>query len=216
MRQSWSGAMTQLRFRFGILAGLVFATQGTLLADVLVLRDGSRFDGVLISVRGDSIEFEHDGRRSDGRIRRYLRQDVQSIEFEDDRRDSRGRFEYGRRSGLRERVVSVDARTHWTDSGIDVRSGQDVTFAAAGEVRWGPNRRDGAAGERNSPVNQGRPMPYRNAAALIGRIGPDGDPFFIGDERQPIRMRASGRLFLGLNDDYLQDNSGALRVTIAY
>jgi hypothetical protein len=29
-------------------------------------------------------------------------------------------------------------------------------------------------------------------------------------------MRAGGRLFLGLNDDYLQDNSGSLRVTIAY
>ena len=89
-------------------------------------------------------------------------------------------------------------------------------FEAAGEVRWGPNRRDGAAGERNSPFNAGRPMPDRNAAALIGKIGANGDPFFIGDDREPIRVRGSGRLFLGINDGYLNDNSGSLRVVISY
>ena len=59
-------------------------------------------------------------------------------------------------------------------------------------------------------------MPNRNAAALIGRIGEDGDPFFIGNDTGPIRMRAAGRLYLGINDDYLQDNTGSLRVVIMY
>jgi hypothetical protein len=99
---------------------------------------------------------------------------------------------------------------------VDVRAGQDVSFHSSGEVRWGPSRKDGADGEHNSPRNNGRPMPNRNAAALIGKIGPNGDPFFIGDDRQPVRVRGGGRLFLGINDDYLQDNSGSLRVTIAY
>jgi hypothetical protein len=40
--------------------------------------------------------------------------------------------------------------------------------------------------------------------------------FFIGDEKGPIRMRESGRLSLGVNDDYLQDNSGSFRITIYY
>jgi hypothetical protein len=61
-----------------------------------------------------------------------------------------------------------------------------------------------------------RLMPDRNAATLIGKIGENADPFFIGDDRQPFRMRGSGRLYLGLNDDYLQDKSGSLRVTISY
>jgi hypothetical protein len=184
------------------------------MADVLVLRDGSRLEGVLVAVRGDTVEFEPDRGRDAGRVRRFDRRDVRAIQFDDqaggDRDPSRPR------PGMRERTVSVDARARWTDTGVDVRQGQDVYFSSEGQVRWGPNRRDGAAGERNSPYNQGRPMPDRNAAALIGRIGENGDPFFIGDTTGPIRMRGSGRLYLGLNDDYLQDNSGSLRTTMSY
>jgi hypothetical protein len=194
---------------------LALVLPAALAADVLVLRDGRRVEGMLVGVRGDSIEFEHRGGRDDGRVRRYDRDEVRSIQFDDDRVAERGRFDIGPRGGLRERSVSVDARTQWTDSGVDVRAGQEVIFASTGEVRWGPNRRDGAAGERNSPRNPGRPMPDRNAAALIGRIG-NGDPFFIGGDRGPLRMRGSGRLYLGLNDDFLQDNSGFLRVTVSY
>ena len=92
---------------------------------------------------------------------------------------------------------------------------QGTYFQASGETRWGPNRRDGAAGERNSPYNAGRPLPDRPGAALIGRIG-ERDLFFIGGDQGPFRVRSSGRLYLGVNDDVLTDNSGALRVTVSY
>jgi hypothetical protein len=60
-------------------------------------------------------------------------------------------------------------------------------------------------------------MPNRNAAALIGKIGNGStDYFFIGDESGPVRMRASGRLYLGINDDVLTDNSGNFRVVVYY
>lgn len=60
-------------------------------------------------------------------------------------------------------------------------------------------------------------MPNRNAAALIGKIGNDsGDLFFIGDETGAVRLRGSGRLFLGVNDDVLTDNSGNFRVVVFY
>ncbi len=61
-------------------------------------------------------------------------------------------------------------------------------------------------------LRDGRPIPSRPGAALIGRIGED--PFFIGDGGGPVRMRQSGRLYLGINDDYLADNSGHFRVTV--
>jgi hypothetical protein len=206
--------MTRLT-SLGLTAILVAAVEAIPLADTLVLRDGRRIDGTLVSVRGDTIEFEGRGWR-DGGVRRYDRNDVRTIQFDGERDRFSDRNDTRPRAGLRERVVTVDARTAWTDSGVDVRSGQDLSFDAAGEVRWGPNRRDGADGEHNSPRNNGRPMPDRNAAALIGKIGPNGDPFFIGSDRGPIRVRGGGRLFLGINDDYLLDNSGSLRVTIAY
>ena len=111
----------------------------------------------------------------------------------------------------------VAAGTAWTDTNIEVRPGQDVYFETSGEVNWGPNRRSGAGGEQNSPVNPARPMPNRPGAALIGRAGENsGDLFFIGADRGAIRMRSSGRLFLGVNDDNLQDNSGSFRVVVYY
>jgi hypothetical protein len=192
------------------VAGLV-ATAG---ADTLVMRDGRRIPGELVSVRDGVVEFE--GRRGvRGRDRlRVDRFDVVRIELDDAAPADVGSG--GRPAGLRERSVSVSARQPWTDPGIDVRAGQVVYFSATGRVRWGPGRQDGAAGEGNSPYNPTRPIPGRPAAGLIGRVGESNDYFFIGDDQGPIRMRSSGRLFLGLNDDVLDDNSGSLRVTIAY
>ena len=115
---------------------------------------------------------------------------------------------------MREKQVIVSADVQWIDSGVDVRSGQTVFFEAQGRVRWGRDRQDGPAGERNSPSNPNRPMGNRNAAALIGKIG--NDLFFIGDDTGAIRVRNSGRLYLGVNDDVLTDNSGNFRVVVYY
>lgn len=191
-------------------------------ADTLYLRNGQRIEGELVSVRNDTVEFEERRSWGSGRVLRFDRDEVSRIEF--DRRGGYGGGSGGgsgdaggRPSGMRERQVIVSADVGWNDAGIEVRVGQTVYFEATGQVRWGRDRRDGPAGERNSPPNDGRPMPSRNAAALIGKVGNDSsDLFFIGDERGPIRMRASGRLYLGVNDDYLQDNSGNFRVVVYY
>lgn len=203
------------------------ACAGLASADTLVLRDGRRVEGRLIGVRGDDLEFERSGWNS--RVERYDRSDVERIEIQgrrtydrDDDRDhdgdrdhDRGYAPGGRPSGLRERTVSVAARSPWTDAGVQVRQGQEIYFEAHGKVHWGKDRNDDAGGEGHSPRNPARPIPDRPAASLIGRIGND-DPFFIGDDQRPIRVRSSGRLQLGINDDYLQDNSGEFRVTIYY
>lgn len=208
----------------------------SLRADTLVLRDGRRVEGTLVSVRDDVIEF--DGQRGPfgGRERLRLdRDDVVRIEldryanrsgdrFDRDRDRERDRdrdrerddARRGRPSGLRERDVSVDSWTAWKDTGVDVRAGQMLYFSATGRVRWGPNRQDGPQGEPNSPRNDSRPIPSRPAAALIGRVGEGTEYFFIGDDEGPIRMRSGGRLYLGVNDDYLRDNTGSFRVTVYY
>lgn len=214
----------QTKSTWVLCLALVLSVQAVVLADVLVLRDGRRVEGLLVGVRGNTIEFEHRGGREDGQVRRYDRSDVRTIQIEewegnryrdDPYRDDRLSGSQAR-SGMREVPVLVSGRTQWTDTGLEVRPGLEVFFAASGEVRWGPGRRDGAGGERNSPHNPGRPMPGRNAAALIGKIGANGDPFFIGNSTQGIRVRGRGRLYLGINDDFLEDNSGQLRVVISY
>jgi hypothetical protein len=198
-------------------------------ADTLVLRDGRRVDGELLNVRDGVVEFEARRTGSFSRERiRVDRDDILRIDFDDrngratadrddrDRRDRRDDSPAGRPSGMRERVVGVDSWLPTKDTGVDVRAGQAVYFSATGRVRWGPGRQDGPAGERNSPRNDQRPMPSRSAAALIGRVGDGDDYFFIGDDEGPIRMRSSGRLHLGVNDDFLTDNTGSFRVTVYY
>jgi len=196
----WSSITSR---RSVIVALCVTAWAVSLRADTLVLRDGRRVEGTLVSVRDDVIEF--DGQRGPFGGRERLRLDR---ERDDARR--------GRPSGLRERDVSVDSWTAWKDTGVDVRAGQMLYFSATGRVRWGPNRQDGPQGEPNSPRNDSRPIPSRPAAALIGRVGEGTEYFFIGDDEGPIRMRSGGRLYLGVNDDYLRDNTGSFRVTVYY
>jgi hypothetical protein len=206
-----------MKRRFAAVAGMLLVASAAVWADTLVLRDGRRVQGELIAVYGREIEFEE---RSgwNRRLVRIPRRDIARIEFQDfneppfDRGDD---VFTGIPRGMRERQVNVTSREPWSDTGIEVRAGQQIYFQASGETRWGPNRRDGAAGERNSPYNAGRPLPDRPAAALLGRVG-ENDIFFIGDQPGPFRLRSGGRLYLGINDEVLTDNSGALRVTISY
>jgi hypothetical protein len=204
--------------RWVACATVLLALPLSLRADTLHLRDGSRLQGELISVRNGTIEFEERRGSGGGRTLRFDRDEVVRIEF--DNRGGGGNdtgYGGGRPSGMRERQVTVSADVAWNDAGIDVRAGQTIYFNADGQVRWGRDRRDGPDGEKNSPSNPGRPMPNRNAAALIGRIGANSnDLFYIGADKGPIRVRSSGRLFLGINDDFLQDNSGNFRVVVYY
>jgi hypothetical protein len=187
---------------------LLTATPGW--TDTLILRDGDRVEGKLVSFDGDTLEFRESG--FFGQVKRFDREDVQAIEFSGRDKDSRSS---GRPRGLREKEVRVSASRAWTDTGIEVRRGQEIYFSASGKVRWGKDRRDDAGGEGKTHYNPNRPIPRRPAAALIGKVGQSStDYFFIGKEEAPFRMRTSGRLFLGINDDYLPDNSGAFVVTV--
>ena len=112
------------------------------------------------------------------------------------------------------RVVRVNAQQRWTDTGIDVRAGDELTFESRGEVRLSGDSSDVAtpAGSQKP----GRAVPATNvnapAGALIARIG-DATTIAVGDRRS-IRASTPGRLYLGLNDDHLDDNNGEFTVTV--
>jgi hypothetical protein len=203
-----------------IVLGVV-AGGGALFADTLVLRDGRRVQGELVGVSRGEIEFEERTGRS-RRAVRIPRQEVLRIEF-----DSQGQAGWspweqsaqdgstgGIPRGMRERHVNVTAREPWTDTGVDIRPGQTFYITSAGQIRWGRERRDGPAGEDNSPYNAGRPLPDRPGAALLARVG--NDLMFVGSQSGPFRVRSGGRLYLGINDDVFEDNTGAFRVTVSY
>ncbi len=111
-------------------------------------------------------------------------------------------------------VVRINAQQRWTDTGIDVRTGDELTFDSRGTVQLSSDSNDVAtpAGSRKP----GRAMPATNvhapAGALIARIG-DSTTIVVGDRRS-IRASLGGRLYLGLNDDHLPDNNGEFEVTV--
>jgi hypothetical protein len=201
-----------------VLVGVALvAAAAVVSADTLVLRNGRRITGRLISVNDETVEFEQSG-STGGRVLRLDRDEIRTIEL--DRTSyggSEGTLSGGRPGGLRERTITVVADSTAVDTGVDVRAGQTVYFEASGTVQWGPGSRDDPAGAKNAAYNANRPMPGRPPAALIGAIGRDStDYFFIGDDRGPMRMRSAGRLILRINDDYVKDNRGSFRVTVYY
>jgi hypothetical protein len=161
-----------------------------------------------------------DGDRDDDVLYRGGDRDARDDRYEprggsrDDSRDDA--VEDFRDDSGRERPITVSARRAWTDTGIDVRTGDILSFSPEGTIQWGPGREDGPAGEMNSPIDQRRPIPARPGGALIGRIGTSSsDVFFIGNDRGTFRVRSGGRLYLGVNDADVGDNSGSFQVRIS-
>jgi len=113
------------------------------------------------------------------------------------------------------RTITVNANTAWTDTGVTVNTGDRVAFQASGEILFGRSAGQTSTPDGNAAGRSGSyPDPSVPVGALIGRIGNNGKPFAIGSQTQPLPMPASGRLFLGVNDNELGDNSGAFTVIV--
>jgi Ca2+-binding EF-hand superfamily protein len=117
-------------------------------------------------------------------------------------------------AGTTGNVIVVDPRQEWTDTGIDVQAGDTIMFESSGRVQLSANGNDIALPGGNSSNRRAADAPLSRApaGALIARIGNQGINM-VGDRRS-VRANASGRLYLGVNDDHLADNSGEYRVMI--
>jgi len=189
-------------------------------ADTLVMDNGRRIQGDLISINRNLVIFDQDNAGYGARRLRVDRNSVRRIAFDN---DSNGNYvgvgdddNYtpgpSGQAGVG-RDVTVRADMPWTDTGVILRAGEQFRLDANGYVNWGPGRSDGPAGEMGSPYNANRPMPTRAGGALIGRVG-NGEPFYVGPGQTSFRATSSGRLFLGVNDDYLRDNTGSFTVFV--
>lgn len=129
--------------------------------------------------------------------------------------DNQAQSNDGVRGRLGGPEVVVDSRSRWIDTGVFVNQGDVITLNSQGEVQLSTGGDDVAttAGSRSGRTAGNAPLPSALAGALIGRIG-NSAPFGVGNQRQ-ITAPATGQLFLGVNDDYLQDNSGEFRVRVS-
>lgn len=129
--------------------------------------------------------------------------------------------------------ISVNSRSPWTDTRVDVLEGQTVIFQASGRIslqKGNPMASCGPDGYNLKTVQQ--PLKDKNIGALIGKVvqvisveidketGKETrnelvEEFYIGSEREVI-MPINGRLFLGINENVTGDNEGVFQVKIVF
>ncbi|HEY71845.1 MAG: hypothetical protein DRJ03_03165 [Chloroflexi bacterium] len=107
----------------------------------------------------------------------------------------------------------IFAYRSWQSVGVRVREGDEVRILAQGTWLYTPGEYHGPEGHRRYSSPAFYPLPNVPGGALIGRIGEDGEPFYVG---QRVRWRAneSGPLYLRIDDDILSDNDGWVAVEV--
>jgi hypothetical protein len=109
---------------------------------------------------------------------------------------------------VRVRVRADNAANGWTDSGLMVRKGQRLRISATGRVSLGEGRFSTPTGLPRV-VDTEKLMRNEPTGELIAVIGDDNDEFIpIGANREFYAPR-DGRLFLGVNEGKLEDNTGS-------
>jgi hypothetical protein len=111
------------------------------------------------------------------------------------------------------RVRADNTANGWTDSGLMVRRGQRLRVSATGRVSLGQGRFSTPTGLPRV-LDSEKLMRNEPTGALIAVVGDDNDEFiFIGAGREFFAPR-DGRLFLGVNEGNLADNTGTYDATI--
>jgi hypothetical protein len=108
-------------------------------------------------------------------------------------------------------TVTVPANQQWTDTGVDLRQGQWVRLSANGQISSAPgvhNDPDGSHDRQALSL-----LPAEPHAALIAKVGTSGVPFLVGRGTREQAER-QGRLYLGVNDLAVRDNSGYYQVEL--
>lgn len=109
---------------------------------------------------------------------------------------------------IKVRVRADNASNGWTDSGLMVRRGQRLRITSSGRVSLGLGRFSTPTGLPRV-VDTEKLMRNEPTGGLIAVIGDDNDEFiFVGASREFIAPR-DGRLFLGVNEGNLNDNTGS-------
>ena len=128
---------------------------------------------------------------------------------------TRSEFGSADAAGAVENTIVVDSREAWTDTGIHLNAGDVVTYRSAGTIQMSTdaNDRATAAGAFSGRTARNAPRPDQKAGGLLLRVG-NGPVAFVG-ENGSFTAQQSGRVYLGVNDDHLPDNTGEYRVLLS-
>jgi len=86
---------------------------------------------------------------------------------------------------------NVSTTQPWTDTGVDLQTGDVLNITASGTQSCNPQGMSGAS-------TQGLPLANALPGALIAKLQAQGSPVLIGDSKE-VKVDAPGHLFLGIN-----------------
>ncbi|HWS85987.1 MAG TPA: hypothetical protein VN282_03270 [Pyrinomonadaceae bacterium] len=109
---------------------------------------------------------------------------------------------------VRVRVRADNTANGWTDSGLMVRRGQRLRISATGRVSLGEGRFSTPTGLPRV-VDTEKLMRNEPTGTLIAVIGDDNDEFIAVGANREFYAPRDGRLFLGVNEGKLEDNTGS-------
>ena len=199
------------RLTFAFLAILLLASVAV--ADTLYLRDGRTVRGTLLGFINGRFAFKVSSTQT-GPSSGPIRPEVGEIQFfrpnEVDRIEIDGRSLDELR--YESRNVEVQLGPNWVDSGIDLRSGEQVQVNASGIILAGRSRITPDGLRTTDPMS---PLPRAPEGMLIGAIGndPDSPILELGTSRQFVAEK-DGRLFLTSNRGSYTDARGSFTVQI--
>jgi hypothetical protein len=186
---------------------------------LLVLRGGQRSRGRLLNIEGGQGSSQPDEpriisfRTAGGEERRVRPNEVARIYLGNFPAPENRPAEQPTTLPAVPGAISVAANRQWTRTRIIVNQGDLVRFNASGQVWLSGDNADTAsvAGSSTGRMAPGSPV-NALAGALIGRVG-NGAPFGIGNQTE-VRMPDAGELWLGVNDNDVNDNRGEFSVQV--
>jgi hypothetical protein len=108
----------------------------------------------------------------------------------------------------------IFAYRDWQSVGVQVQAGDVLQIRAKGNWMYTPGEYHGPEGHARYSAPSFYPLPNVQGGALIGRIGENGEPFYVG-KRVIWQAEQDGFLYLRIDDDILSDNDGWVTVEIS-
>jgi len=116
--------------------------------------------------------------------------------------------------GTSGRAIVVPATERWVDTGITVQRGDIIHINASGTITMsGPSDSATPAGSTTNRRAASAPLPNQPAGGLLIKVE-ETQPIYVGSTSRSIQAPATGRIYLGVNDDHLPDNAGEFRVSL--
>jgi len=110
-------------------------------------------------------------------------------------------------------TFQVSSTQAWTDTGLDLQSGDEVEISAGASARIGVNPPD-CLPEGMGPGTADLPLPSASAGAVIARLHAQGAaPIFVGAHTK-LKIEEPSHLFIGMNISGTPPCQGAIAVSV--